>query len=172
MSKEELLEGMRDLERREKPGSAAAQLREIEAEINIQLEKGYTQRQIWAALTERGLDLSFSGFKTCLNRMQKAVNELQKVSNGVETCPHCGVTLTDDKAGNQEGEAGALPATNAQPAVATEAARSDVSASDGGMGSVFARRLQSGALNRGLLPRSPMAPTQSVPPSGAANRKK
>ncbi len=52
MSKEDLLEGLRNLERQEKPGSATAQLREIEAEISASLAKGYTLKQVWGSLYE------------------------------------------------------------------------------------------------------------------------
>ncbi|WP_124609613.1 MULTISPECIES: hypothetical protein [Burkholderia] len=163
MSKEELLEGLRDLERREKPGSATAQLREIEAEVTALLEKGYTLQQVWRSLAERGLKLSFSGFKSSFYRMQKEVNELQKVSNGIEACPHCGAALTVDKAGNQEGETGALQATNSQP-LSAGGEPSGVRASNGRMGDVFARRLESGSLNRGLLGGPPTVHPKRVPP--------
>ncbi|WP_175948782.1 hypothetical protein [Burkholderia pyrrocinia] len=169
MSREELLEALRDLDRREKPGSAAAQLREIEAEINARLAKGYTQKQIWTALRGRGLKLSFSGFKTCLHRMQKEVIELQKVSSRLETCPHCGVMLTDVEAGSKEGNGGVGTTTDLRPAVSTEAGTPDISASGGRMGETFARRLQTGALQRGLLSQ-PALPTETVTVVGVSKK--
>lgn len=160
MSKEDLLEGLRDLERRERPGTAAAQLRTIGPEIDDLLASGYTQRQIWAALTERGLKVSFSGFKTCLNRMQKEVNESQKVSKRFDWCPHCGGALARCEVGGKDGEAVEPLATSSQQAVSTEAEPSDVSAPNEDMGSMFARRLESGALNGGLLPKQWIARTK------------
>lgn len=149
MSREELLEGLRDLEHRERPGTAAAQLREVRGEINALLAKGYTQKQVWNCLTGRGLKLTFSGFKTFLYRMQEDVNESQIVSKSFEKCPHCGGELacvgsTVDVQADAESAAG----------VQTRAAPAELSVNTSepyeSLGSSFARSLANGSLYRGL----------------------
>lgn len=157
MSKEDLLEGLRDLERREKPGTAMAQLREIEAEITILLGKGYTLQQVWRSLTERGLKLTFSGFKSSFYRMQKEARELQKASNGLGECPHCGGALTagDSSVGNESADTEAAMDPQSAITVGGESFGKD-SAGDS-MGATFAR-----ALEKGMLPR-PLATRKSKP---------
>lgn len=147
MQKEDLLEGLRDLERREKPGTAAAQLREIEAEIKALLGKGYTLKQVWRSLADRGLELSFSGFKSCFYRMQKEVNGLQKASNGFDECPHCGGVLTAGgrRVGNQSVNAEA--ATDSNPAITARGESSGEDVVGDSRGATFAR-----ALEKGMLP--------------------
>ncbi|RDU97861.1 hypothetical protein DWV00_15010 [Trinickia dinghuensis] len=169
MPKASLLEALRDLELGEEPGSAAAQLRGLEVEINALLVQGYTQRQIWAALAGRGLKLSFSGFKTSLHRMQKEAIGLQKASNRPETCPHCGGLLVDAEAGCKEGKAGVGTTVDSQLAVATKNDAPDISAPDGRMGESFARRLQTGELQGGLS-RQPTVQAETVPVPGVADK--
>ena len=157
MAKEDLLEGLRDLEQGE-PGTATAQLREIKDEIDALLAKRYTQKQIWNALTERGLKLTFSGFKTSLYRMQENVNKSQKVSNSFEKCPHCDGELVGG-VGAVEGPEGAESATGLQTAAQPSECPVDTSEpAYKGMGEIFARRLQSGSLSRGLSPTAPIKP--------------
>lgn len=90
MSRETLLKGLHELEHREQPGSAAAQLRELKDEITASLEKGYTLKQVWTSLASGGLDVTFSGFKAAVYRMREDAEGLQKVSQGLKACPHCG----------------------------------------------------------------------------------
>lgn len=158
MSKEDLQEGLRDLERQQKPGNAAAQLREIEAEITFLLGKGYTLQQVWRGLTERGLKLSFSGFKSSIYRMQKEAAELQKVSNSFDECPHCGGALTNGDSRIDTGSAGAETVTNAQPTIAAEGQHSSENAAGRKMGETFARAL----LEKGMLP-APVSMHKSKP---------
>ncbi|RQS04938.1 hypothetical protein DIE07_27555 [Burkholderia sp. Bp9002] len=145
MSKEDLLEGLRDLERQEKPGSAAAQLRQIEAEITALLEKGYTLQQVWCSLTERGLKLSFSGFKSSFYRMQKEAGKLQKASNGFEECPHCGRALTAG-GGRVDQSVDTEAATDSQPAITAGGEPSGKAVAGESMGVSFARALEKGVL--------------------------
>lgn len=154
MSKEELLEGLRNLERREKPGSAAAQLREIETEITALLENGYTLQQVWRSLTERGLKLSFSGFKSSFYRMRKEAGGFQKTSNGFEECPHCGRALTagGGRVGNQSADTEA--ATDSQPAITAGGEPSGKAVAGESMGVSFARALEKGVLPPPLARRS------------------
>ncbi|QKL91665.1 hypothetical protein HI802_05855 [Ralstonia solanacearum] len=146
MSKEDLLEGLRNLERQEKPGSATAQLREIEAEISASLAKGYTLKQVWGSLYERGLKLSFSGFKSSFYRRQQEAKELQKVSNGFDECPHCGGALANQSA---EPEA----ATDSHPAAIAGGKSSAKEVAGEGMGASFARALEERMLSTPLATR-------------------
>ncbi len=94
MSKEKLLEALYGLDRRETPGSAAAQLREVRDEITAMLEKGFTLRRVWTALhATGGLAMTYSAFKSAYYRMQPQAGQAQGVSTGVTTCPHCGKPL-------------------------------------------------------------------------------
>lgn len=154
MSKEELLEGLRHLERREKPGTAMAQLREIEAEITALLGKGYTLQQVWRCLCERGLKLTFSGFKSSFYRLRKEAGEFQKASNGFEECPHCGGALT---AGGSRVGIEEEPATDSQPEITAEGEYSGKALVSESMGSAFAR-----ALEKGMLP-TPLGLRRSKP---------
>jgi hypothetical protein len=150
MSKKSLLEGLRDLERSEKPGTAAAQLREVKDEIDALLAKHYTQKQIWNCLTGRGLKLGFSGFKTFLYRMQEDVDESQKVSKSFEKCPHCGGELA--AVGSVvDVRAGAETAADVQAGAAPAESSVDTSEPYEGLGSSFARSLTHGRLYRGLV---------------------
>ncbi len=152
MSRESLLEGLRDLERSEKPGTVAAQLREVKDEINALLAKGYTQKQIWSALNGRGLTLTFSGFKTFLYRMQENVVRLQKASKSFVICPRCGAEVNGGARSGNEGNGAQIPA-DSQSAGVVQGAFSDENASGESMGAAFAHRLQDGSINRGLLPK-------------------
>ncbi|WP_143328581.1 hypothetical protein AB9075_07130 [Burkholderia thailandensis] len=154
MSKEELLEGLRDLERREKPGSATAQLREIETEITALLGNGYTLQQVWRSLAERGLKLSFSGFKSSYYRMRKEAGEFQKASNGFKECPHCGGALTNrsSRVDNQSAETGA--AADSQPAVIAGRKSSGKDVPSESRGASLARALEKGILPPPLARRS------------------
>ncbi|WP_296224915.1 hypothetical protein [Ralstonia sp. UBA689] len=150
MSKEDLLEGLRNLERREKPGSAAAQLREIEAEISASLAKGYTLKQVWSSLCERGLKLSFGGFKSSFYRGQRETKELQKVLNGFDECPHCGGALANrgSSVANQSKETEA--ATDSHPSVTAGGKSSAKDAVGESMGASFARALEERMLSTPL----------------------
>lgn len=152
MSKEDILQGLRDLERSEKPGTAAAQLREVKDEINALLAKGYTQKQIWSALNGRGLTLTFSGFKTFLYRMQENVVRLQKTSKSFEICSRCGAELSIGTRSSDECNSAEIPADLRSAGVFQEAS-SDENAPGESMGAAFAHRLQDGSINRGLLPK-------------------
>ncbi|RBB36979.1 hypothetical protein DPV79_23555 [Burkholderia reimsis] len=74
MSKQALLEALRDLEQREAPDTATAQIRQIEPEITALLDKGFTLRKIWTRLGEERLQLSFNGFKSAYYRARDAAN--------------------------------------------------------------------------------------------------
>lgn len=152
MSKQALLEGLRDLERSEKQEPAATQLREVKDEINALLAKGYTQQQIWSALTGRGLKLTFSGFKTALYRMREDDRESQKASKSFEKCLQCGRQVISGARSGNEGNGAETP-VSPQSAGVVEGAPFDENASGERMGAAFGRRLQDGTLNRGLLPK-------------------
>ncbi|WCM18771.1 hypothetical protein NDK50_15175 [Paraburkholderia bryophila] len=144
MSRENLLQRLHELEHCEQPGSAAAQLRELKNEIRILLGKGYTLKQVWTSLAVGGLDVTFSGFKAAVYRMRVDAEGLQKVSQGVNVCPHCGQPIDvpavdgprDDQPHGQD-----LPLENESgdrvPASVSDGA-SEQAASDGSANTPFA----------------------------------
>lgn len=148
-TKEALLEGLRDLEQRERPGTAMAQLRQIKDEIKALRAKGYTQKQVWSSLKKQGLELTFSGFKTFLYRMQEEVNQSQKVSNGFEKCPHCGGEIVGVVSAVDE-QASAASAMSVERVVQPAEHSANVNERSESMGSVFAQRLGDGSLKKGL----------------------
>lgn len=93
-----------------------AQLGQIKDEIKALRAKGYTQKQVWSSLKKQGLELTFSGFKTFLYRMQEEVNQPQKVSKGLERCPHCGGEMIDGASAADE-QTGAASATGLETVV-------------------------------------------------------
>ena len=58
-------------ERPERPTSEAARMRAIFDEIEAAIETGVTREQIWRALSENGLKLSFTNFQTTFYRIRK-----------------------------------------------------------------------------------------------------
>jgi hypothetical protein len=148
-TKEALLDGLRDLEQRERPGTGVAQLRQIKDEIKALLSKGYTQKQVWSSLKEQGLQLTFSGFKTFLYRMQEEVDRSQKVSNSLERCPRCGCEVVGGGS-TVDKQTGVVSATGLGTAVQPVEQSANVNERSESMGSVFARRLGDGSLSRGL----------------------
>lgn len=97
VSKEDLINGLRELRQGEKPHSAIARIRAIAPDIEDMLAKGYTQQQVWRQLVDSGLAVSFGGFKSTVHRLREEVKtagrgrgEFQPSSGGLQTCPHCG----------------------------------------------------------------------------------
>jgi len=80
MSKQAPLDALRELEQREAPDTAAAQIRQIEPEITALLEKGFTLKTIWSRLEKEWLGLSFNGFKSAYYRARNAANAAQNDS--------------------------------------------------------------------------------------------
>jgi hypothetical protein len=148
-TKEALLEGLRDLEQREMPGTAMAQLRQIKDEIKALRTKGYTQKQVWSSLKKQGLELTFSGFKTFLYRMQEEVDRSQKVSKSLKKCPHCGSEIVGVASAVDE-QAGAASATGVETLVQPTEQSANVNERGESMGSVFAQRLEDGSLKKGF----------------------
>ncbi len=126
-----------------------AQLRQIKDEIKALRAKGYTQKQVWSSLKKQGLELTFSGFKTFLYRMQEEVNQSQKVSRGLGTCPHCGGEIVGVGSAVDE-QTGAASATGLETVAQPAEQSANVNERRESMGSVFAQRLGDGSLNRGL----------------------
>ncbi|MGD7292325.1 hypothetical protein ACQCP0_21045, partial [Ralstonia pseudosolanacearum] len=96
--------------------------------------------------SERGLKLSFSGFKSSFYRRQQEAKELQKVSNGFDECPHCGGALANQSA---EPEA----ATDSHPAAIAGGKSSAKEVAGEGMGASFARALEERMLSTPLATR-------------------
>ncbi|GAB6848196.1 TraK family protein [Paraburkholderia kururiensis] len=158
MSREKLLEALHGLERRETPGSAATQLREVREEITAMLGKGFTLRRVWTALHEDGgLTMTYSAFKSAYYRMQPEAVQPQGVSTGVTTCPHCGKALPV-VAGRDSAPAGESSAeqptlhgegpASPPPAATSAAAASDSHAARESFAEIFLQRREFAAGRR------------------------
>lgn len=150
MSREKLLEALHGLERRETPGGAAAQLREVREEITAMLGKGFTLRRVWTALhDDGGLAMTYSAFKSAYYRMQPEAAQPQGVLTGVTTCPHCGKALPvvagqdsgpdDEPSAEQTTVHGDGPASP-PPAATSAAAASDSHAARESFAEIFLQR--------------------------------
>lgn len=100
MSKEDLINGLCELAQGEKLDSAIARVRDVAPHIEGLLADGYTQRQVWQKLVDKGLTISFGGFKSTVHRLREEVEtagrgrgEFQPSSGGSQTCPDCGKSV-------------------------------------------------------------------------------